>query len=203
MAERKIISFQERYQTGQTPWELNRVDSNLVTMISQAGIKPCKVLDIGCGTGDNAIWMAQNGFEVTGCDGSELAIARAIEKSAIAGVECIFYQADFLLKKSMAPMYSLLFDRGCYHCFSEDDQRHQFVKNCHSFLKPDGLWISLMGNADEERQEQGPPQMSCAEIAAHVEPFFEILLLESGIFDSSLSTPPRAWLGLFRKRNLA
>ncbi len=169
-------------------------------MITQAGIKPCKALDIGCGTGDNAIWLAQNGFEVTGCDGSDLAIAKAIEKSSQAGVECSFYQANFLQEKSTTPIYSLLFDRGCFHCFSEVDQRRQYVENCFSLLKKGGLWISLMGNSDEERQEEGPPQMSCLEIATFVEPCFEILLLESGVFDSRLQTPPRAWLGLFKKR---
>lgn len=203
MAERKKISFQERYETGQTPWEINRVDSNLVIMITEAGIKPCKVLDIGCGTGNNSIWLAELGFEVTGCDASRLAIEAAMEKSGLAGVECSFYEADFLLEKSNTPLYSLLFDRGCFHCFDEPDQRQQFVENCFSLLKENGLWISIIGNADEKRQEQGPPQMSAAEITAIVEPYFELLILESGLFDSNLETAPRAWLCLFRKRTVS
>ena len=202
MAERKKISFQERYENGQTPWEINRVDSNLVIMITEAGIKPCKVLDIGCGTGDNSIWLAEQGFEVSGCDASRLAIEAAMEKSGRAWVECSFFEADFLREKSSTSLYSLLFDRGCFHCFDEPDQRLQFVKNCSSLLKEDGLWISLIGNSDEERQKHGPPQMSASEITAVVEPYFEILMLESGIFDSDLETPPRAWLCLFKKRPL-
>lgn len=199
MSKRKIISFRERYQTGQTLWEINRVDSNLVIMITEAGIRPCKALDIGCGTGNNSIWLAEEGFEVSGCDASDLAIKKAIEKSAFYGVECTFFVSDFLLEAT-TPLYSLLFDRGCFHCFREVSQRLQFVQNCYSLLKKGGLWISLIGNADEERQEQGPPQMSASEIVTVVEPHFEILILESGLFDSNLGQPPRAWLCLFRKR---
>ena len=119
MEIRKTISFHERYKTGQTPWEINRVDSNLVIMITEAGIKPCKALDIGCGTGDNSIWLTEQGFEVTGCDASRLAIEKAMEKSELTGVECSFYEADFLQLEGNTPLYSLLFDRGCFHCFDE------------------------------------------------------------------------------------
>jgi len=201
MTERKKISFKERYETGQTPWEIDRVDSNLVIMLTEAGIKPCKTLDIGCGTGNNSIWLAEQGFEVTGCDASKLAIDKAMEKSNQAGTECAFFEADFLKEKSNTPLYSLLIDRGCFHCFDETSERQQFIDNCFSMLKDGGLWISIIGNADEKRQEQGPPQMSAAEIATLIEPHFEIIIIESGLFDSNLDNAPRAWLCLFRKRS--
>jgi len=202
MKERKKISFQERYKTGETPWEIDRVDTNLVNIISEVGIEPCNVLDIGCGTGNNSIWLAEQKYQVSGCDTITQAIETAKQKSELAGVKCSFFQADFLGEKSKTSLYSLLFDRGCFHCFDEPDQRLQFVYNCYSLLDKNGLWISLIGNCDEERQEKGPPQMSGSEIAKVVEPYFEILMLKSGLFDSNLDNPPRAWLCLFKKRTI-
>ena len=67
-------SFEERYIEGHTPWELNRADGNLISIIDAHGIASGKALDIGCGSGDNIIWLVQQGFTVTGCDTSLTAI---------------------------------------------------------------------------------------------------------------------------------
>ena len=64
--------FKGRYEANDTPWDIGQADFNLVRMITSTPIKSCKALDIGCGTGDNAIWLARHGFEVTGIDAAEI-----------------------------------------------------------------------------------------------------------------------------------
>jgi len=67
--------------------------------VTQNPILSCKVLDIGCGTGDNSIWLAQNRFQVIGTDTSEIALGKAREKASKANVECDFILVDFLKNK--------------------------------------------------------------------------------------------------------
>ncbi len=71
------MNFLEKYRNGETGWEINRVDSNLVEVVMSTPILPCEVLDIGCGTGNNVIWLQEQGFIVTGIDSSELAVQMA------------------------------------------------------------------------------------------------------------------------------
>ena len=67
-------------------------------------------------------------------------------------------------------------------------------------LEQDGLWLSLIGSADEQRQMPGPPQRTAKDIVCAVEPYFEILSLVSSHFGSNRPVPPRAWVCLMRKR---
>ena len=73
--------FKKRYKTGDTPWDIGKPDFNLIEAVVKKSIKSCKALDIGCGTGDNSIWLAQKQFQVTGTDISEIAIEKAKEKA--------------------------------------------------------------------------------------------------------------------------
>ncbi|MCG8344800.1 MAG: methyltransferase domain-containing protein [Chlorobiales bacterium] len=60
--------FEERYAKGDIPWDIGRVDANLVELVENRPVGNCRALDIGCGTGDNSLWLARRGFEVTGLD---------------------------------------------------------------------------------------------------------------------------------------
>jgi 2-polyprenyl-3-methyl-5-hydroxy-6-metoxy-1,4-benzoquinol methylase len=82
--------FGKRYESGDTPWDIGKPDINLMETVTTRVIEPCKALDIGCGTGDNSIWLAQHGFQVTGVDISEVAIEKATEKASKEHVKCTF-----------------------------------------------------------------------------------------------------------------
>lgn len=191
--------FEERYRTGNLPWDHGTVDGNLVAAIARADIKPCKVLDVGCGTGDNAIWLAGQGYEVVACDLSATAIRLAREKEGADA--CRFLVADFLADEIPGDPFDFAFDRGCLHCFDEPHQRAAFAEKVARLLEEGGLWLSLVGNADEPKRDIGPPQLSVLQIAQAVEPGFEILALESGHFGSDQTDPPRAWVCMMRKRD--
>jgi 2-polyprenyl-3-methyl-5-hydroxy-6-metoxy-1,4-benzoquinol methylase len=64
--------FKGRYEAQDTPWDIGQPDFNLIQVVTTTPIKPCKAIDIGCGTGDNAIWLAQQGFTVAGIDSPRL-----------------------------------------------------------------------------------------------------------------------------------
>lgn len=53
--------YKKRYRLKNTPWDIGKPDFNLIEVLNQLSLEKCNVLDIGCGTGDNSIWLAQNG----------------------------------------------------------------------------------------------------------------------------------------------
>ncbi|MGD0362136.1 MAG: class I SAM-dependent methyltransferase [Bryobacteraceae bacterium] len=192
--------FREMYERGSTPWDIGKPDFNLVQTVAAIPIKPGTALEIGCGTGDNAIWLAQQRFQVVGVDSSEIAIRKAREKAERALAPCTFVVLDILQSHVAGAPFGFAFDRGCFHVVGSGEQRATFAKQVHRHLENGGLWLSLIGNADEERAGEGPPRRTAGEIVNAVEPFFEILSLESGHFEANLAYPPRAWVCLMRKR---
>jgi len=194
-------SFKERYRTGDTPWDAGQPDFNLIEVVTRKPVPSCKVLDVGCGTGDNSIWLAQNHFQVTGTEISDIALERAEEKALKANVKCDFLLDDFLNNKIKKASFGFIFDRGCFHSFSSEDDRRSFAKNGAKCLEEAGLWLTITGNSDEIRQNPGPPQLTAGDIAFAVEPYFKIISLEASHFGSNQSNPPKAWRCLMQKRN--
>lgn len=192
--------FEDRYQAGDTPWDHGMVDFNLVQVIAKHEVQPCHALDIGCGTGQNAVWLEQQGFDVVGCDLSATAIERAREKSKDAKVDPFFIMADILVDPIPDAPFGFVFDRGCLHCMADAQEREAFAEKVAQLLGDNGIWLSLVGNADEPEREVGPPQLTASELITALESRFEILSLESGFFGSDQMDPPRAWICLMRKR---
>jgi SAM-dependent methyltransferase len=197
MAENR---FEGRYQSGDTPWDHGMVDYNLIDIVSRHRVDPCRILDIGCGSGENAIWLAQQGFEVVACDLSPTAIRQAKDKLQAADSDVCFLVADFLADPIPDAPFGFVFDRGCLHCMDDESERKSFVEKVSGLLEEGGHWLSLIGNADEGERDVGPPQLTASELVSTVESHFEILSLCSGHFGSDQEVPPRAWICLMRKR---
>jgi SAM-dependent methyltransferase len=192
--------FEERYKTGDTPWDHAIPDVNLINIVTRRPISKCRALDVGCGTGDNAIWLAKQDFSVIGCDISPTAIEEARKRAFAADVNCSFIVADFLSNRIPGSSFGFVFDRGCLHSVGAGKERRRFAKNVSSHLEKGGLWLSITGNADEHR-EFGPPQLTARDLVLAVEPYFEIISLFAGHFGSNQSDPPRAWVCLMQERD--
>ena len=192
--------FQKRYASGDTPWDIGKPDVNLTQTVTTVALEPCKALDIGCGTGDNSIWLAQKNFQVTGIDASETAVQKAREKALQAKIKCTFMVIDFLTGKITGAPFGFAFDRGCFHSFHSDEERQKFAENVAAHLENGGLWLSLVGNANDQRPGPGPPRRTARDIVNAVEPSFEILSLVAGHFGSNRPDPPGCWVCLMRKR---
>ncbi|RUM40234.1 MAG: class I SAM-dependent methyltransferase [Desulfobulbus sp.] len=195
------MAFQERYRSGDTPWEINRADYNLINAVQDIPISPCRTLDIGCGTGNNALWLSQQGFKSVGIDSSNLAIDRAREKARNSGADCSFHVLDFIENSIPDAPFDFVFDRGCFHLFRKHNSRKQFAAKVAQILNKDGHWLTLTGNVDETREGPGPPRLSALEIISAVEPYFEILSLVANHFDSDQEVPAKNWVCLMKKRN--
>ena len=192
--------WEKRYEQKKTPWDTGRPDSHLVQLIATWPNTGGRVLEIGCGSGTNAVWLAGRGFQVTGMDISSGAIELAKQRAEQSGAECCFIADDFLARQANGT-FELLFDRGCFHCMGTDERRNLFVSHAAACLEPGGLWFSLLGNSDQQMEGEGPPRLSAAQICSCVEPAFEVLRLESCFSDSNNSEMLRFWQCLMRVRH--
>ena len=192
--------FIKRYKEGSIPWYTGKPDYNLISIVENYPISKCKTLELGCGTGDNAIWLSQMDFEVSAFDLSEIAIDHAKVEAAKKDVKLNFFVADFFKDQIKGAPFEFVFDRGVFHSFDEKDERDLFAKNVAGYLKDDGLWLSLIGSADETREGHGPPQISAYNVVKSIEPFFKILSIKAGNFDSLDKIPAKIWICLMQKR---
>ena len=200
----KQEQFEAHYRARKTPWDSGRPDFNLIEAVTRKPIESCRALDIGCGSGHNSIWLAQKGFQVTGVDVSETALKNAKENASKAHVKCTFLSLSFLEDKVPGAPFGFIFDRGCWHLL-DSEGRKRFAERVVYHLEDGGLWLSIIGSADEPPRGPGPlagpPRHSALDIAVAVEPYFEILLLSASHFESNSPKPPKAWDCLMKKRN--
>src|SRR5436190_8223033 len=104
-----------QYRSGPLPWDTGRPCAELARVLSDEAIRPCRAIELGCGTGTNAVWLAARGFAVTAVDLSRLAIRRAIRRAARAGVAVRFRRGDLRDRQELGGPFEFFLDRGCYH----------------------------------------------------------------------------------------
>ena len=172
-------SWNESYASGQLPWDTGQPEPLLVEFVNSGAVTPGPALEIGAGTGTNAIWMAERGFDVLGVDVSPLAIERANAKMGGRALRCRFAAWDFLVAPAPDGPFQFVFDRGCFHVFDEPDERQRFATQVAAALAPDGLWLSMIGSTEGPPREIGPPRRSAREITLAIEPAMEIFELRS------------------------
>jgi SAM-dependent methyltransferase len=169
----------------------------LVEFVSSGGIRPTQTLEIGAGTGTNAIWLAERSFDVLGIDVAPLAVERATAKLDGRGLRCRFATSDFLSPSPSEGPFQFVFDRGCFHVFDEPEERALFAARVAAALAPGGLWLSLIGSTEGELREVGPPRRSAREITLAIEPALEIVELRGAKFRGH---DAKAWFCLSRRR---
>lgn len=194
--------FENYYREGCMPWVHTKPDFNLVEMVRNWPVKPCKTLEIGCGTGTDAIWLTEQGFNVTAIDAVDLPIKLAKEKIELGDLKCNFHVKDFFNDEIPGGPFQLIFDRGYFHSYKTNKNRKKFARTVYENLSNGGIWITLIGSCDSPARETGPPMQSAKNIVDAVEEFFEIKLLKSSVFGSESKVPANIWVGLFSKRNI-
>lgn len=164
--------FEKSYRSGDTPWDSGIPSAELVRVLD-AGLLPGRpVLEIGCGTGTNAIAFARRGYRVTAVDYVDLAVQRARENARRAGVEIDFRIGD-ATRMDLGGPYDVVFDRGVYHGI-RTRELSAFLKLLERVTRSGTRWLCLAGNA-KEPMVNGPPVVSEREFRTELEPMFKIL----------------------------
>lgn len=133
---------------GKPPWDTGVSPPELMIFI--ASHSPGKALDLGCGTGTNAITLANNGWEVTGVDFSGKAVRSARRKARQAGAKITFIQGDVSRLKGASGPFDLVLDIGCLHSLPARN-RKRYAARLPFLLSPGGTFL-LYAWMDEEGQ---------------------------------------------------
>jgi SAM-dependent methyltransferase len=119
--------YNAAYRLGRAPWEIGpRVE--LVDLVTSGRLRPGRAVDLGCGTGANALFLAEHGFDVTGVDFSTVALAKARAAAERAGRAVSFVEGDLTALRHDIGRFDLLVDYGTLDDFAPAD-RDRYVDN--------------------------------------------------------------------------
>jgi len=120
----KNLFFDLWYRFGKPPWIIDQAQPDLIAAAEKGEVRGPTVLDIGCGDGGNAIYLASHGFDVTGVDVSSKAIRIAKQKASEAEVDVTFMTLDALEIETLDKRYDTIIDIGLFHNLKGDSERY-------------------------------------------------------------------------------
>ena len=194
------LTYRIMYRVGFTPWDTGQVPPELTGLIEGPGALPAgRALDVGCGTGTQAVYLAARGWEVTAIDAVPRPLSRARARAAAAGVSVDWILADVarIQRLGLAPGFTLVFDRGCFHGL-DDSQRAAYAAAVTELAAP-GATLLMMA-VGPNRVPVGPAGIEQGELVDR----FAGWRLVSTDPDSRrqvsgpMSNAPRSWYRLVR-----
>ena len=153
----------------------------MVKAVEGKTFKPGRAIVFGCGSGNNAIYLASQGFEVTGVDVSPTALAIAAKKAVEAGVQVDWLLADVVALPELQP-FDLIFDRGCYHHICQYDSPAYVKSLCQ--LSHGGTQAMILAGRPAEGSRGGPPRIEESTIRKDFSTRFDFEWLQKITFDS-------------------
>ena len=116
---------------------------------------PCKVLDIGCGTGNYSIYLAQKRFEVTGIDFSENALKIARKRAKKTGLKIKFIKADVTkLKDTLTAKFDFILDYSILHHIP-DYKTRSYARQFSKLLNQKGKLLLVCYSEKDELAQGG------------------------------------------------
>jgi SAM-dependent methyltransferase len=198
------LFYEVIYRYFRAPWDIGAREE-LVSLVESGRIKPCRAIDLGCGTGANAIYLAQQGFTVTGVDFAGAAIEKAQARAGEAGVQIELIVDDLTNLQQVSGTFDFLLDYGVL-----DDlrlpQREPYVRNMLSLTHPRSQYLLWGFEYPMRWWERFLPfydiPFSEGEIEQRFGPYFEIEKI-AGVLDWSRFPPGYAAYLMSRKGDAA
>jgi cyclopropane fatty-acyl-phospholipid synthase-like methyltransferase len=190
--------FDSAYRSGRPPWDIGRPQKEFVELVRRGEITG-SVLDIGCGTGEHALFFAEKGHEVWGIDSTPLAIGKAEEKAAQRGLRVHFLVGDGVHLSRLNRTFDTATDSGFFHTLSDED-RPVFVENLAAVLPSGGRYFMLCFS-ELEPGGYGPRRITQAEIRDTFRNGWTINSIRPATFESrTRKEGSRAWLASITRK---
>ncbi|HZY93376.1 MAG TPA: class I SAM-dependent methyltransferase [Candidatus Bathyarchaeia archaeon] len=144
-------------------------------------MKSGRVLDVGCGTGENALYLAGTGFSVVGVDLSNRAITAAKPKAAERKLRVDFRAGNVLSLDFKDNVFDNVIDSGLFHTFPDND-RSSYAREIARVLVTGGRYFMLCFSEKEPTDWGGPRRVTREEIETTFSPLFNINYIRDTLF---------------------
>jgi len=176
------------------PWHFPAFDPDVKRELLGLRPPPRRVLDLGCGLGNQSHFLSEQKCEVTGTDISRAAIARA--RSAYPHIH---FLVDDITRTSLVDSFDLIVDRGCFHVL-ESEQVPAYLTAVHGLLRPMGLvYLKVLSN-EHGKVDFGPQRFSMLGLLKIFSPYFEVLKIRRTVYQGSTPQAPKAWFTVMRNK---
>ena len=191
MSESPARDFEASYRSGDAPWDIGRPQAEIVAL-AEAGLIAGSVLDIGCGTGENALYLAGLGHPVFGLDGSATAIEQARSKAAERRLPVQFHLWDALELGRLRKSFETVIDVGLFHVFAREEQR-RYAEALAEVTAP-GSDLFVLCFSTEEPPGPGPRRIDEYELREAFRSIFAVMDVKPARFERRGQDPARALL---------
>jgi len=164
--EQKYREDWERVYRGINPFDLETPEQWVVELEENRKIRG-KVLDSGCGSGRNAIYLASKGYSVVGIDISETAIKKAKQKAAGQGIKTVEFLCQNVVELSGHDNeFDTVVDIGLFHSLDGDDPS-KYTEALHKACKPNAVvFLRTFSDSNSKRENYKGPQCTEKQIRA-------------------------------------
>lgn len=133
------LFFDFQYRFSKPPWDSGITPPEVVAFVQDTTTRG-RALDLGCGTGTNAIYLAQHGYRTVGVDFSAKAIATAREKARRTGLAIEFHVADVTRLDFLREPFDFILDIGCFHAV-DVPARTRYVAGIARLTRPGNTYL--------------------------------------------------------------
>lgn len=196
------------YRLGHVNWDPGDYDRHLPWLLREFDIRPCRAVDLGCGSGKSAVWLARRGFDVVGIDLAPTAIreARALAQRHRARV--VFLEGrfpdDFPAQAAdnvlQSGGFGLAIERGFLQHLDPGRELASTLARIAELLQPESLFYSLITAREGNRGGWGHMLWTEAQIRAAIKPLFRIRHMERSVFTPGERGSMAAWVTVMSPR---
>jgi SAM-dependent methyltransferase len=163
------------YREGTPPWDAGVPHGELARVLDEYRLRPQTVLEVGCGTGADAIVLARRRYDVTAVDCSPIAVERARLRAERGNALMHFVLADIFEFVQSAGQFDLVYDCGAYHSVRQT-QLNRYLDMLWRVTRPGSHYLCLAG-APGATDDDGPPQVTEDELRSELGRLLEFVHL--------------------------